>query len=231
MPQWLSPDPLADKYPNLNPYAYCAWNPLIIYDPDGRYVNVINNEDGTFTTYYGELDSDLNVYIVNNNGERTGEVLGQTLTPYTFFGNNNQFIEGAVIDMNDYSGQVFLNHVMIDYPNPLIYSLNAIPKGIYDFKNNGLTNGMNVTKHHYRAMPINMFDGNGTKIATGRDIGNYAAGFIAGSNGLTWDQTRIMFDRVQGGFFSSRSEPNVSTFAQYAGYIYGYQVLGQFLNK
>ena len=24
IPQWLSPDPLADKYPNLNPYAYCA---------------------------------------------------------------------------------------------------------------------------------------------------------------------------------------------------------------
>jgi len=34
---WLSVDPLADKYPSLSPYAYCANNPVILVDPDGRY--------------------------------------------------------------------------------------------------------------------------------------------------------------------------------------------------
>jgi RHS repeat-associated protein len=33
---WLSVDPMADKYPNISPYAYCAWNPVILVDPDGR---------------------------------------------------------------------------------------------------------------------------------------------------------------------------------------------------
>ena len=33
---WLSVDPLADKYPGISPYAYCAWNPLKYVDPDGR---------------------------------------------------------------------------------------------------------------------------------------------------------------------------------------------------
>ena len=33
---WLSVDPLADKYPHLSPYAYCADNPVIFRDPDGR---------------------------------------------------------------------------------------------------------------------------------------------------------------------------------------------------
>ena len=26
MTAWLSVDPMADKYPNISPYAYCAWN-------------------------------------------------------------------------------------------------------------------------------------------------------------------------------------------------------------
>ena len=33
---WLSPDPLADKYPSISSYAYCNWNPLKYVDPDGR---------------------------------------------------------------------------------------------------------------------------------------------------------------------------------------------------
>ena len=34
----LSVDPLSDKYPNISPYAYCAWNPVILVDPDGRKI-------------------------------------------------------------------------------------------------------------------------------------------------------------------------------------------------
>ncbi|MBQ3787926.1 MAG: hypothetical protein II849_03875, partial [Bacteroidales bacterium] len=36
MTVWLSVDPLADKYPSISPYAYCAWNPVKLVDPDGR---------------------------------------------------------------------------------------------------------------------------------------------------------------------------------------------------
>ena len=39
MTGWLSVDPLADKYPNLSPYAYCAWNPVKLVDPDGRKID------------------------------------------------------------------------------------------------------------------------------------------------------------------------------------------------
>ena len=37
---WLSVDPMADKYPSISPYAYCAWNPLKLVDPDGEEINV-----------------------------------------------------------------------------------------------------------------------------------------------------------------------------------------------
>ena len=53
---WLSVDPMADKYPGLSPYAYCAWNPIRLVDPDGRdvwevdehgYIKNTSNEGGT----------------------------------------------------------------------------------------------------------------------------------------------------------------------------------------
>lgn len=34
---WLSVDPMSDKYPSISPYAYCAWNPMKLVDPDGQF--------------------------------------------------------------------------------------------------------------------------------------------------------------------------------------------------
>lgn len=39
MTMWLSVDPMADKYPSISPYAYCAWNPLKLVDPNGREID------------------------------------------------------------------------------------------------------------------------------------------------------------------------------------------------
>ncbi|MBP1646548.1 MAG: type secretion protein Rhs, partial [Bacteroidetes bacterium] len=35
---WLSVDPLSDKYPHLTSYNYCANNPVMLIDPDGREI-------------------------------------------------------------------------------------------------------------------------------------------------------------------------------------------------
>ena len=40
MTMWLSVDPMANKYSNISPYAYCAWNPLKLVDPDGMEVYI-----------------------------------------------------------------------------------------------------------------------------------------------------------------------------------------------
>ena len=34
---WLSVDPMSDKYPSLSPYVYCANNPVMLVDPNGKW--------------------------------------------------------------------------------------------------------------------------------------------------------------------------------------------------
>ncbi|MCR5192296.1 MAG: RHS repeat-associated core domain-containing protein [Bacteroidales bacterium] len=40
---FLSVDPMSDKYPNLSPYAYCAWNPVKLVDNDGRKIKLYDD--------------------------------------------------------------------------------------------------------------------------------------------------------------------------------------------
>ena len=47
MTMWLSVDPMADKYPSISPYAYCAWNPVRLVDPDGREIWIIDGGERT----------------------------------------------------------------------------------------------------------------------------------------------------------------------------------------
>ena len=44
MTMWLSVDPMADKYPGISPYSYCAWNPVKLVDPDGRDIWNLNKD-------------------------------------------------------------------------------------------------------------------------------------------------------------------------------------------
>ena len=47
---WLSVDPMSDKYPSISPYAYCAWNPLKLVDPNGKdWLVIFDHENKTVT--------------------------------------------------------------------------------------------------------------------------------------------------------------------------------------
>ena len=59
MTMWLSVDPMADKYPNISPYAYCAWNPIKLVDPDGREFDPAT-EEKYIKPYENEVKTRMN---------------------------------------------------------------------------------------------------------------------------------------------------------------------------
>ena len=64
MAGWLSVDPMAYKYPNISPYAYCAWNPVKLVDPDGEEIWICDgNERFKYTA--GMTSVELNGFSKN----------------------------------------------------------------------------------------------------------------------------------------------------------------------
>jgi RHS repeat-associated protein len=57
---WLSVDPLAEEYPSLSPYNYCANNPLKYIDPNGLWIADVDDEGNT--TYQKEKGDDINSF-------------------------------------------------------------------------------------------------------------------------------------------------------------------------
>ena len=230
-------DPLAEKYPHLNPYAYCAGNPVRYVDPDGRHVRVTRNEDGSYKVVEGGIvDGDLNIYDVTDGWDNRVSI-GEALTQFSFFDDNEKPSVGSVIDLNDQSGQEFWDNFNTWAPiMPLpYYAYHARNGQKYDFKSQGepypvadkdnkeQINANN--KYHNRGMKFNV-DGK-EFIASARDIGNYAAGYVAGLSGLSWQEARCGFDLYESykrGRFTVEAGPTQS--AQFKGYLYGLKPIG-----
>tara|TARA_R110002096_G_scaffold433945_2_gene654201 strand:- start:310 stop:570 length:261 start_codon:yes stop_codon:yes gene_type:complete len=83
-------------------------NPIKFIDPDGRWavdhIDVTKNDDGTYNVVGGQANSDKNIYVVDGSSKRTGEVVGQMLTEFSFHNEDGSAVKDAIIDLNDQSG-------------------------------------------------------------------------------------------------------------------------------
>jgi hypothetical protein len=103
--------------------------------------------------------------------------------------------------------------------------LNATGGGKYDFKQRGAiknTPSYQSVEYNYRGMIV---DVNGREsIASARDIGNYAAGYVAGINGFGWKESRLVFDGLESWQQRKWSKEGTPTQkAQFEGFRYGEQ--------
>ena len=153
---WLSVDPMADKYPSLSPYNYCAWNPMKIVDPNGdtivvnRYGDVIRNDKTDNSVYLSE----------NNKMTRLGELGGEIKADYIYSNLLKKNAERAKSMWNPYRFRKLVK-----------------TKGDWDLKNNkktiyGLGNDNRTT-----------FLYNGNKMES-QDLGNHHFGYVAKAFGL-----------------------------------------------
>lgn len=130
------------------------------------------------------------------------------------------------INMKDISGDRFLSSLILFTPSTLVYMVLARNGEIYDFKKTNFEwKAADSNYDHYRGMPIHI--GGKQYIASGRDIGNYVAGFVAGYNGLSYLKARLGFDIYQSiKNLQQQQLPSIegegTRQAQFLGWLYGH---------
>jgi hypothetical protein len=173
-----------------------------VIDPDGRSTWVLNNDDGTYRVVGGDLnDKDKNIYVYSiQDGKLVrGESIGESDLMSSFYNSDERsWSIGSIIDPNDKSGMNFFNSLDNEEPAITNYMANATGGEKYDFKRSGTTIGgaNDNPTYFYRGMPMRTENGK-TIYTSARDIGNFAAGYIAGVHGVPWGAARKQFDKLE----------------------------------
>ncbi len=74
---WLSVDPLSDKYPSMSPYMYCAGNPVILIDPDGREIWITGD---AVSEAFNQLSNQVKNITLSMNSDGKLEYTGKAKT-------------------------------------------------------------------------------------------------------------------------------------------------------
>jgi RHS repeat-associated protein len=149
-------DPLAEKYYDISPYAYCANNPINSID--------INGDSITVDKYGENLErkgNDNNVYMSENGKDvYIGEI-------------------GKSININDIAKNVFARNAKIakELKNPISFYKKVKTNGDWDLKNKENTIWQFAKTHN-----INFQYGN--EMLKAEDVGNFNFGIVAKAYGI-----------------------------------------------
>ena len=226
--RWLIVDP---KRQHFSPYLGMGNNPISGMDPTGGSgfdpsTDVLDNGDGTYKVVGGSLtDGDDRIYVVSKYGgvTRTGVIIGRSFSLESFYNADNETWTGTISNSTD--GMTWLHdNILANTPGNINYILN---KESYNYKNVGYSPEKgDVDEYHYRGSLMRP-----GVYASARDIGNIAAGYVAGHSGAGWPATQLAFERRQAfsqgwrNFFGNGHEPVGTVKAEYYGWRLGHNGL------
>ena len=174
-------------------------------DPEGTSTRVKKLDNGTYEIIGGDLyDNDLGIYVgyydKEGNWVQTGDnPIGYTPTLYSFYDSDmapgQGWQNGSIINPTDNMGVSFLSTIKAGVT--LSEYLDKARSGHqWDVKTTNNTEKEIDGIDYYRGMPIG--SKNGIPVfASARDVGNIAAGIVAGSHGMSWLTARFGFDLYQ----------------------------------
>ena len=126
--RWSTQDPLAEKYYSISPYAYCAGNPVSLFDPQGDSLRVLNNQE-IFMQSMTDIFGDYAAYFSiddNGNVSYSGSTEGMSRNQIKVLNGVLDIIGKKEIttvrfdnDFYDYGGGYT---VFATYPNGVCYS-------------------------------------------------------------------------------------------------------------
>ena len=120
--RFMTPDPMAEKYPGISPYMYCAGNPIIFIDTDGRELKLVGTQEDinrTLFHYQTGLGSAYNIQISNN-----GIILI----------NANSAVSSGAIPQTNREYYNILNRVISDKQTTTLNVQKNVPEIIGDIK-------------------------------------------------------------------------------------------------
>ena len=101
---WLSVDPMSDKYPSISPYAYCAWNPVKLVDPDGNDWYETDKGNIKWTDCHSQKEMKSNgingdyLGVTVKNGNKYYSLFGKECNLNSQLGKLTQALDNAIIN-------------------------------------------------------------------------------------------------------------------------------------
>jgi RHS repeat-associated protein len=178
---WLSVDPLSDKYPSMSAYMYCAGNPVVLVDPDGRNIDEwnFNVNTGELTWESDKGGKDRQYVNVIQNDKKIGEtsVSGDKVYAYRLrdcavITNTDKKFNDETYNRNSgysYSYEDFkARNTLFDNPSPIS---TAIQRSESNGKAMPLTYDEDVNQNGYTLMRLKMMI---TAIENGMQVPSFA---------------------------------------------------------
>ncbi len=155
---WLGVDPLAEKYPGVSPYVYCAGNPVKYVDQDGRDWITASYEDDTFVFYDERVNSAEDIKSVYYYKDGEG---GRNLYDIKYIGKSGSYnTKGKELSLNS-NGTYSMNGVAHNEE----YDKGGLHVGSTQYTDISRSNGVACNNDFYG----NYAGGSNPKLSNGRD--------------------------------------------------------------